>query len=177
MNNLEEILKYSPEPKQVAKFYNLFSNQLLEGEVVEKIEIEVNLTPKALIITNLRILECKSGFLGTELDVKFYVFLDSLSDVVLEKGIMTDDFVFKVGNSSLSYKAENYNNKTSTDTIRYILPKIKRKSDKDIPSGAKPNVSDDSVKNKLEKIKQLFDNELINDQEYQDKKRELLSKI
>jgi hypothetical protein len=177
MSNLEEILKFSPEPKQVAKFYNLFSKQLLEGETVERVEIEVNLSPKALIFTNFRIVECKATFLATDLEIKFYIFLDSLSEAILDKGIMTDDYIFKAGNSSLSYKAENYNNKTSTDTIRFITSKIEGKKDIKINSQPKNIISDDSLKTKLEKVKQLYENGLINDQEYQNKKSELLSSI
>jgi len=101
MSKLEEILKFSPEPKQVAKYYSLISNSLIEGETVERIEIETNLTPKALIITNHRIIECKSRSFGADLEIKFYAFWDSINGARVIKGIITDDYEFNIANTNL----------------------------------------------------------------------------
>ena len=133
MSKLEEIIRFSTEPKQVAKYFNLFANNLLKGESIERIEIEVSFSPKALIVTNFRIVECKSKSFGTEYDILFYVFWDSLTGARVLKGVISDDFEFKIGNSNVVWKCENYNSSTSMDTIRFILSEIDAKNNINLP--------------------------------------------
>jgi len=183
MSKLEEILRFSSEPKQVAKYFNLFSNSLMEGESIERIEIEVNLTPKALIITNFRIVECKSKSFGTDFDILFFVFWDSLSGARVLKGIITDDFEFKIGNSNVVWKCEGYNTSTSMDTIRFILMEVesKNKISQPKPETKETIVTENSssqeyseIEVKLEKIKRLFDKKIISEQEYLDLRKNAL---
>ena len=185
MSKLEEILRFSPEPKQVAKYYNLISNSLMAGETIERIEIEVNLTPKALIITNKRIIECKSKSFGTELEIIFFVFWDSLKGAKVIKGIITDDFEFNIGNSNVSWKSDSYNPSTSMDTIRFILNEIETRN-KQKPENTNEQFkstfsenekSTDGIEGKLEKLKTLFEKKLISEQDYQEKKNCILLEI
>lgn len=184
MGKLEEIIKYSNEPKQVAKYYSLLSGILLENEEVDRIEIEVSFAPKALVITNYRLFECKSRSFGTELEMHFFVFWDSLMNAKVIKGVLSDDYEFQIGNSSVTYKLENYISSTSTDTLRFILNKIKEKTG--ISNGEKPGtpisktVSEkdtSSIQSKLEELKNLFEKGLISEQDYQVKKNSLLSNL
>lgn len=186
MSKLEEIIRFSTEPKQVAKYYNLFVNDLLQGESIERIEIEVSFSPKALIVTNFRIVECKSKSFGTEYDILFFVFWDSLTGARVLKGVITDDFEFKIGNSNVLWKCENYNSSTSMDTIRFILSEIETKNNITRPKSeskesnrASGTTTQDSseVELKLGKIKNLFDKQLISEQEYLDLKKNVLIEL
>jgi hypothetical protein len=183
MSKLEEILRFSSEPKQVAKYFNLFSSHLMDGESIERIEIEVNLTPKALIITNFRIVECKPKSFGTDFDILFYVFWDSLTGAKVLKGIISDDFEFKIGNSNVIWKCEGYDTSSSMDTIRFILMEIesKNKISQPKPDSKESNVTINSssqeyseIEVKLEKIQKLFDKKLISEQEYLDLRKNVL---
>jgi hypothetical protein len=186
MSKLEEILRFSTEPKQVSKYYGLFSGKLMKGESIERIEIEVNLTPKALIITNKRIVECKSKSFGTELDILFYVFWDSLMGARVLRGVLSDDFEFSIGNSSAVFKCEGYNTSTSMDAIRYILSEIASRANGGIETNEtteneasqNKNVTNTSlIETKLEKLKSLFDKGLISEQEYNEMKKTVLLEI
>ncbi len=186
MSKLEEIIRFSTEPKQVAKYYNLFFNNLLHGESIERIEIEESFSPKALIVTNFRIVECKSKSFGTEYDILFFVFWDSLTGARVLKGVITDDFEFKIGNSNVLWKCENYNSSTSMDTIRFILSEIDSRSNINRSESESTEKNRASVPNtqesgevelKLEKIKKLFDKQLISEQEYLDIRKNVLIEL
>ena len=177
MSNLEEILKYSNEPKSVAKYYSMIASYLEKDEHVEKIEIEVNLTPKALIYTNNRIIECKSKSFGTELEFKFWVNWESLSGIQIKKGILTDDIIYTIGRSNVTFMCEGYASSRMLDLEKYTNEKIESFKPKTAEVHIESKAPEDEIYIKLEKLKNLFDKGLISDAEFSAKKSQLLDSI
>ncbi|MBP6872696.1 MAG: SHOCT domain-containing protein [Bacteroidales bacterium] len=176
MNNLEEILRYSDNPKAVAKYFPLLVNNLEQNEFIERIEIEVSFTPKALVYTNQRILECKSRAFGTELEFMFWAAWELISDITINKGVLSDDIVYSIDKTNLFYTCENYPSSRMLDLEKFTNAKIATLSRN--PINTQPvNSSDDDITQKLQKIQQLLANGLISESEFSAKKNQILDMI
>jgi len=172
MSKIEELLQKTTEPKQVAKYFSLFSSQLEENEEIEHIEIEVSFTPKAIVFTNQRIVECKSKTLGTDIAIDFYCDWDSVKGLEAKEGLLSSDFIFNIGNSNLIYNCTGYQN----SSIDYVIELVNIKINKDSENLTVQNTEED-YEQKLIKLKNLFDKSLINESEYNSKKSEIISKL
>jgi hypothetical protein len=177
MNNLEEILKYSDNPKAVAKYFPLLINHLEADEFIERIEIEVSFTPKALVYTTQRIFECKSRSFGTELEFMFWAAWKSICGIAINKGVLSDDIIFSIGNTNLIYTCENYPSSRMLDLEKYTNSKINSLQEKSGINHSEKKSDDDEIIQKLEKLKQLFDKGLISEPEYSSKKNQILDLI
>lgn len=124
MSNFEEILKYSEKPKQVAKYFHLFSSQLYDNEEILRIVIEHSISPKALIITNQRVLECKCRDLATDIAIKFNADWNSVRNVSMVNEIGSVNYIFGIGDSNTTYKCIGYEEAGSEETFRLMQAKI-----------------------------------------------------
>lgn len=184
--HIDPYINDGQDPKVVEKLLLKLQDMLAStGEEVTYIAVQkkpaVTLFPHSIALTNKRIFICKSTKLGlaTEFDILPWATIENLS---FKEGILGAQVMFvKHDGESLSmthipknqarklYQAgmESLNGQSTAD---------------DLGTGEVPVQLDviepvDELTLKLEKLKSLFERELITEAEYENKKNELLSQL
>jgi hypothetical protein len=200
MGNLEEVLKKTNNIKQVTKFYNLFYNDLIEGEFIEYIETELSFATKALILTNLRLLECQTKSFGKAIEISSSFQISIINKIKVVKGVILDDYFVQLTGKDNFFYFKDYPNETSIRTQHIINASINKAIGNEIEDiidineveevddnkkADEPTKKDtintpfenENIIEKLKKLKYLFDENLISEQEYQSKKADYLLNI
>jgi hypothetical protein len=153
----------------------LFSGDETISMVVEPTSFKPKMHPHKLIITNRRIVIYKPGFMGAETEE--YPF-ESIDKIDHKKGLMRSEIEIHAGGKKI--ELENISNNEAVQAISIIRQnmhshKLAQKTVVLQPS-AQGAPMDDPV-TKLKQIKEMLDAGLIDQAEYDAKKKELLSRM
>lgn len=199
-DKLKKYLNEDQDPKAVEKVLEKLQHLLRSGEEIEYIAVQkkpaVNLSPESIALTNKRVIFCRPKNLGFSIDIQEYPLTD-LSDVQFKEGLLGSEFNIKTQNGlteKIDYlpKVQARIFYTKCQDIREKMKEIKIEKTLEPPKEEfideieKPedqndnqmaaNVQDE-VFLALQKLKNLYDNQLINRDEFEAKKAEILSRL
>jgi hypothetical protein len=114
MNGLDLFLSQNPDDlhKSVFKYYNYY-RPILENETINYIFVQQEFYPDALIFTNKRLLICIQKNLGTTIEIQLDIPLIEVVYYGVIEGVITDDFVIKIGKTNIQHIIYNFPKKTS----------------------------------------------------------------
>ena len=202
IENLKKLLNEEQDPKAVEKIISKLNGLLMKGEEVIYIAVQkkpaINLSPDCVALTNKRIIFCRPKSLGLSLEFQDYIWKD-VYDCHLKESIFGSQFTMRTirnVSNSIDYlpKAQARKLYTIAQEQEEEQKEIRRQRELEekrasagnvmitanVPSQVQPpvttNASDDPLQS-LQKLKSLFDNQLISEEEFNTKKAEILSRL
>jgi hypothetical protein len=203
MIDLKQFLNEEQDPKAIEKIVNKLSAVLMNGEEVGYIAVQkkpaVNLSPDAIALTNKRVIFCRPKNLGLSIEFQDFHWKDVLHCKVKE-GILGSEFTMtttKGQENQIDYLPKTQARKlyAFAQEQEQIQQELNRQIDLETKRAEASNVtvantpsptadtaapqadSDDPMVAALQKLKALFDSGLINQQEFEAKKAEILARI
>jgi len=186
MKNIDRYINDGQDPKVVEKLLLKLQDLLAPDEQIQYIAVQkmpaVNLFPDSIAVTNQRALVSKSTKLG--LATHFDIFLwHQLAEVWFKEGILGSRlFLIPVNGDpvEVGYIPKNQARKIyqwANDALESRRSMEKRLSEQPQTTAAEPTEQEDELALKLRKLKSLFERQLITQEEYENKKNELLSQL
>lgn len=201
MENLKKYLNEQQDPAAVQKILEKVSDLLTTNEVIEYIAVQkkpaLNLSPDCISLTNKRIIFCRPKTFGFSMDFQDFQWKD-VRDCHMKEGIMGATFFMKTVRNqvvSLDYlpKAQarmlyRYAQEREEEMSEYRRQRELENARASAGGGitvntneqTKPHTStaivDDPMAS-LQKLKTLFDNSLISQEEFDSKKNEILARL
>ncbi len=198
---IKKFLNESQDPKIVEKVLGKISELLTREEKVEYVAVQkkpaVNLSPDSIALTNKRIIFCRPKNFGLSMNFQDFLWKE-IADCHMKEGILGATFTVKKlkggGIVSLDYlpKAQarllyRYAQEREEEMDEYRRQRELENSRASAGGGIvvnspnsdnqqKQEKSDDPVAN-LKKLKELLENDLISQEEFETKKAEILSKM
>lgn len=199
--DLKKFLNESQDPKTVEKVLGRISELLTKDETVEYVAVQkkpaVNLSPDSIALTNKRIIFCRPKSFGLSMNFQDLLWKE-ISDCHMKEGILGATFTVKKlkggGILSLDYLPKSqarllyrYAQEREEEMDEYRRQRELENSRAKAGGGIivnspsadnnqKDNNSDDPIAN-LKKLKQLLEQDLISQQEFDNKKADILSKL
>ncbi|WP_353128501.1 PH domain-containing protein [Parapedobacter pyrenivorans] len=186
MMNIDRYINDGQDPKVVEKLLLKLQDMLATGEQVLYVAVQkmpaMTLFPDSIAMTDKRVFFCRSTKLGFATDFNMFSWSDVL-DISFKEGILGAKwFLTSKEGDSLEMKhipksqarklyqwgSEALEKRQVSETGGMEGPHLK------IASVAEP---DDPLAGKLKKLKLLFEQQLITQEEYENKKSELLSQL
>ncbi|MDO6491699.1 MULTISPECIES: PH domain-containing protein [unclassified Cellulophaga] len=199
--DLKKFLNESQDPKTVEKVLGKIGELLTKDEIVEYVAVQkkpaVNLSPDSIALTSKRIIFCRPKSFGLSMNFQDLLWKE-IADCHMKEGILGATFTVKKlkggGIISLDYLPKSqarllyrYAQEREEEMDEYRRQRELENSRARAGGGIivntpnsgnnqKPDVNHDPVTN-LKKLKQLLEQELISQQEFDDKKAQILSKM
>lgn len=200
MENLKKFLNENQDPAAVQKTFARVSELLTKNEEIEYIAVQkkpaLNISPESIALTNKRIIFCRPKTLGLAMQFDDFLWKE-VGDCHMKEGIMGATFYLKtIGNRVVSV---DYLPKSQARLLyRYAqereeeMAEYRRQRDLEQTRAAagggitlnnttatdspKKEETNDPLEN-LKKLKAMFENDLINEEEFNSKKAEILNKL
>ncbi|HOY12480.1 MAG TPA: PH domain-containing protein [Saprospiraceae bacterium] len=201
IDNLKKFLNEEQDPNAVEKIAGKLNELLMSGEVVEYIAVQkkpaVNIAPDSIALTNKRIIFCRPRNLGISMDFTDYLWKD-ITDCHVKEGMLGSDFTMRTvkgGEDKIDYlpktqarklyaivqeqeeKQREYRRQLDLEDKRAAAGNISLSASTPAPAAPTPPVAEDEIMALLKKLKSLFENDLISQQEYEAKKAEILARL
>tara|TARA_R110002012_G_scaffold288722_1_gene481491 strand:- start:931 stop:1536 length:606 start_codon:yes stop_codon:yes gene_type:complete len=201
MENLKKYLNEHQDPAAVQKILEKVSDLLTTNEVIEYIAVQkkpaLNLSPDCISLTNKRIIFCRPKTFGFSMDFQDFQWKD-VRDCHMKEGIMGATFFMKTVRNqvvSLDYlpKAQarmlyRYAQEREEEMSEYRRQRELENARASAGGGITVNTNDqtkpqtstaivDDPMASLQKLKTLFDNSLISQEEFDSKKNEILARL
>lgn len=199
-DQLKNFLNEQQDPKAVEKIFGKVKDLLTTGEEVEYIAVQkkpaVNLSPDCVALTTKRIIFCRPKNLGLSMEFQDYIWKD-VADCHMKEEIFGAEFKVKSVKGNVS--SIDYLPKAQARKLYQIAQgkeeeqrEIRRQRDleeKRAAAGgvtvtatmpnqtADSNIKQDDPMAALQKLKTLFDNGLVTQQEFDTKKAEIISRL
>lgn len=181
------------DPKVVEKLLLKLQDMLTTNETVAYIAVQkkpaVTLFPDSIALTDRRILICESTKLGLATDFKVFPWM-AIRDITFKEGILGAKFVLSLKSDeeqvSVNHIPKNQVRKLyqlASERFEKYQQELESVIDVGIGSDRAPDtampapVQADELTVKLQKLKSLFEKELITQAEYDQKKNELLAQL
>ncbi len=201
INNLKKFLNEDQDPKAVEKIAGKLNGLLMNGEEVEYIAIQkkpaVNISPDCVALTNKRVIFLRPKNLGLSMDFQDYIWKDVL-DCHIRESLFGSEFTLRTVKGSINKidylpksqarklyinaqeqeeKQKEIRRQLDLEEKRAIAGNVTLNAGQNfIPKQTEINTTEDPMAS-LKKLKSLFENELISQEEYDNKKAEILSKL
>ncbi|OWP74556.1 hypothetical protein BWK62_14005 [Flavobacterium oreochromis] len=198
MNDLKKFLNEEQDPKAVEKILDKVTGLLTSGEEVEYVAVQkkaINFSPDCVALTNKRVIFCRPKNFGLSMDFQDYLWKD-IVDCHIKENILGSDFKIKTTKGQIN--AMDYLPKAQARKLyqfgqnkeeemqgyrRQMDLENKRASagggitvNTNIPTSNQNENTEDPIE-KLQKLKKLLESEIISQQEFDNKKLEILSKL
>jgi hypothetical protein len=131
---------------------------------------------ESVFVTNRRLIKVKPKTLGFRSDIEDYLYRD-MANVNLDKGIFRSSINIVMRFNSEPVSIENIPKEGANKIFKTIQEGIGRILEKSIPADVPALPSKIDVMEQIKKLKELKDGGALTDEEYETKKKELLSKI
>lgn len=195
IDNLKKFLNEDQDPKAIEKITGRLAGLLMNGEEVEYIAVQkkpaVNLSPDCLALTNKRIIFCRPKTLGLSMDFQDYIWKD-VFDCHMKEGIFGAEFSVRTVRGQINKmdylpKAQARKLYTFAQEQEEKQREYRRQLDLEDKRAAAGSVNvttaptptspaEDPIA-ALQKLKTLFESNLIEQGEYDNKKAEILSRL
>ncbi|MCL9804487.1 PH domain-containing protein [Flavobacterium amniphilum] len=199
INDLKKFLNEEQDPKAVEKLLSRVSGLLTSGEEIEYIAVQkkpaINLSPDCITLTNKRIIFCRPKNFGLSMDFQDYLWKD-IADCHIKENILGADFKIKTVRGQIDmmdylpkaqarrlYQFGQGKEEEMQNYRRQIDLENKRAAagggitvNAAVPSPQVQEIKEDPME-VLQKLKKLLDADIISQEEFENKKAEVLSKI
>lgn len=200
IDNFKKFLNEDQDPKAIEKIAGKLNGILMNGEEVQYIAVQkkpaVNLSPDCVALTNKRIIFCRPKNLGLSMEFQDYIWKD-ISDCHLKEGILGAEFMLKTVKGQINkidylpksqarklYTVAQEQEEEQKEFRRQRDLEDKRASAGNITvSTATPTnqnvqqTNQEDPMTSLQKLKTLFDNGFVTQEEFDTKKAEILSRL
>lgn len=200
MENLKKFLNENQNPNAVKKTHKRISELLTSSEMIEYIAIQkkplFNLSPDSVALTNKRIIFCRPKTFGLSMDFQDFLWKD-VADCHMSEGILGATFSMKTirkqlvsvdylpkAQARLLYRSAQQKEEEMSEYRRQrelehtkaaagggIVVNAAHKNDSDKP------FSKEDPMDSLKKLKVLLEDKLINQEEFDSKKAEIIAKL
>jgi len=183
--NIDRYIDDGQDPKVVEKLLLKLQDMLASGEQVHYIAVQkmpaVTLFPDSIALTDKRIFFCRSTKLGLATDFDSFPW-EHVTDIAFKEGILgsrlfltpTEGDLLEMGHIPKNQARKLY--QWGNEALE--KQRMPKPYDAEAPySKAPATESDDELTLKLKKLKSLFERQLITQEEYENKKSELLSQL
>lgn len=186
MMNIDRYINDGQDPKVVEKLLLKLQDMLATGEQVHYVAVQkmpaVTLFPDSIALTDRRIFFCRSTKLGLATDFDIFAW-DDVMDITFKEGLLSSKFSVTLGGADPLEM--NHIPKSQARKLYQWGQEARERQrtagaqDTDEPhlKIAAPAETDDELTLKLKKLKSLFERQLITQEEYENKKSELLSQL
>jgi hypothetical protein len=199
INDLKKFLNEEQDPKAVEKLLSRVSGLLTSGEEIEYIAVQkkpaINFSPDCIALTNKRIIFCRPKNFGLSMNFKDYLWKD-IADCHIKENILGADFKIKTVRGQIDmidylpkaqarklYQFGQGKEEEMQNYRRQIDLENKRAAagggitvNAAVPSPQVQEIKEDPME-VLQKLKKLLDADIISQEEFENKKAEVLSKI
>ena len=131
---------------------------------------------ESIFVTNRRFIKVKPKTLGLRSDIEDYLYRD-MANVNLDKGIFRSSINIVMRFNSEPVSIENIPNDGANKVFKTIQEGIRGVLENSISTTVPVSPSKIDVMEQIKKLKELKDGGALTDEEYEIKKKELLSKI
>lgn len=196
MENFKHLLNENQNPRAIEKILSKVSELLTKGEEVVYIAVQkkpaVNISPDCIALTNKRVIFCHPKAFGLTMDFKDFLWKDVI-DCHMKEGLLGASFNVRTtyGVNSMDYlpkaqarKLYRYGQEREEEMQEYRRQRDLESARASAGGGIYVNTPhQQSVRNEedpmatLKKLKVLLDGELISQDEFDQKKAEVLSKL
>lgn len=192
---IEQYLNEEQDPKVVEKLLGKLKDMLTSGEVISYIAVQkkpaITLYPDCVAITTKRIILCESAKLGLTTNFEIFPWQD-VKDVAFKEEFFGAKFtvipqnnenltveyipkvqarkLYQLASEALEKKREEQRRPEESSSER----PLKTEEEPFVKANAEP---EDEVTIKLKKLKILFEKQLITQEEYENKKNDILSQF
>lgn len=191
--NINQYINDGQDPKTVEKLLLKLQDMLTSDEIVSYIAVQkkpaVTLFPDSIVLTNKRIFRCESTKLGLATD--FIIFpWKTIKEISFKEGVLGSKFIVvpvEGENIELGYIPKSQVRKLyqlgqealerQRDATRQKAAPAPMVETEEATPPPQPRKPEDELTLKLQKLKSLFESELITQAEYDNKKNELLSQL
>ena len=201
IDNLKKILNEDQDPKAVEKIAEKVNNLLTNGESIEYIAVQnkpaINISPDSIVLTNKRIIFFRSKSFGLVTDFQDYLWKDvgesHISEAILGstfKMTAVSGFVETIDYIPKSQARKLYQYAQAKEEEMVEFRRQKELEDKRATAGGitlntqpekieepKPETPTENPMETLMKLKAFLDNDLISAEDYEAKKKEILSRM
>ncbi len=182
--NIDRYINDGQDPKVVEKLLLKLQDMLASDEHVHYIAVQkmpaVTLFPDSMALTDRRVFVCRSTKLGLATDFEIFP-LTAIADISFKEGILgsklllapADGDLVEMGHIPKPQARKLY--QLGSEALEQQRVLEKRASE--APQRMIEAESEDDLTLKLKKLKSLFERQLISQEEYENKKSELLSQL
>ncbi|MXV14376.1 PH domain-containing protein [Hufsiella ginkgonis] len=203
MLDLTNFLNEEQDQGAVEKVFNKVKDLLTPGETIEYIAVQkkpaVTISPDSVVLTSKRVIICRSKNLGLSMEFQDFLWKD-ISDCHMKEGILGAEFSVqpvhsapdKVDYLPKSQARKLYQFAQQKEEEQHELRRERELEEKragaggvtvntppavEPPEAAEPALKADDPMAVLQKLKMVFDNNLITQEDYDAKKAEVLSRL
>lgn len=194
---LTDILNNTQNPKALEKVVGRVEGILTTGEKVEYLAVQkkplINISPDSLVLTNKRIILFRPANMGLTLNFSDILWKD-VKDCHIKEGFLGTDFYIKGVNKERGvitnlpkdqarklYRIAQEREEEMIEVRRQRSMEESRAGAANVvvsnPSETKPSSSKNEAMEKLKQLKELLDNDLISEEEFNMKKEEILKSL
>ncbi|MFK7030695.1 PH domain-containing protein [Flavobacterium oreochromis] len=198
INDFKKFLNEEQDPKSVEKILDKVTGLLTSGEEVQYVAVQkkaINFFPDCVAVTNKRVIFCRPKNFGLSMDFQDYLWKD-IVDCHIKENILGSDFKIKTTKGQINtmdylpkaqarklYQFGQNKEEEMQGYRRQMDLENKRASagggitvNTNIPTSNQNENTEDQIE-KLQKLKKLLESEIISQQEFDNKKLEILSKL
>jgi hypothetical protein len=199
MERLKKFLNEAQDPKTVEKILNRFRELLMTGEEIQYIAVQkkpaINLNPDSVALTNKRIVFCRPRNLGLSMDFEDYLWKE-VEECQIKEGVLGAAFMVNTvsgknigldylpkSQARMLYRYAQEQEENMREYRRQIeLENARARAGGGITVNPAPEVKKEPEKQEdlvssLKKLKELFEQDLISQEEFDRKKAEILDKL
>jgi len=188
MLNLEKFTNENQDPIAVEKLAKKLNDLMTPGEELEYIAVQkkpaVNISPDGVAITNKRLIFCRQKNLGLSMDFEDFFWKNVFSCSMKESLLGAEFFAKTVDNRDFSI---DYLPKAQARKL-YAIANEYKENDRQESHSASQKMEDISVSDSileeqdktaetLQKLKKLYESGLITQQEFENKKNEIINSL
>jgi len=183
--NIDRYINDGQDPKVVEKLLLKLQDMLAEDEAVLYAAVQkmpaVTLFPDSIAVTDRRVLFCRSTKLGLATDFDIFTW-DQVADISFKEGLLASRVIL-VPTHGDPLEMPHIPKSQARKLYQWCNKARGRQRNpvRQAPEGAdpvpSPNEPGDELTVKLTKLKSLFERQLITQDEYENKKNELLSQL
>lgn len=194
---LKDILNHTQNPKALEKVISRIEGILTTGEKVEYLAVQkkplINLSPDSLVLTNKRIILFKPANMGLTLNFSDILWKD-VKDCHIKEGFLGTDFRIKGVNKEVGvitnlpkdqarklYRIAQEREEEMIEVRRQRTMEESRAAAANVVvsnpiEGKSPSLGNVTLE-KLKQLKELYENDLISEAEFNSKKEEILKTL
>lgn len=201
MKNLKNFLNESQDPKAVEKILGKVNELLTTGEEIEYVAVQkkpaVNLSPDCIALTNKRVIFCRPKTLGLSMVFDDYLWKD-VADCHMKEGVLGATFLvntIKKQMVKMDYLPKNqarklyrfaqereeemveYRRERELENARAAAGGIVIQPEATPLQATEKKTPEADPMEALTKLKQLFENDLLTQAEFDTKKAEILGRL
>ncbi len=198
MENIKKYLNEKQDPAAVQKALVKLNELITTGEIIEYIGVQkkpVNLSPDSIALTNKRVIFCRPSSFGLSMNFQDILWKDvydchikeglmgaTFTVITVRKARVTLDYLPKVQARMLYRYAQEREEEMSEYRRQRGLEQARAAAGgvvvqtRETQNTQQTNTTEDPMAS-LKKIKELLENDLINQSEFDLKKEEILSRL